>query len=79
MDITVNMTEEEFQDFLEYRANREKFAAEIVRVRKAPNLIAVSLQYAVEPVEGKPGKFKITDQEHMADAWDFAKEFMTGK
>lgn len=38
--------------------------------------LASSLRWAVEPVNGKSGKFKIVDQEHMADMWEMAQEFM---
>ena len=76
MDINVTMSAEEFQEFMEYRRNREQFSEELNRLRAVPHSIAASLFYGVEPVNGKPGRFKITDQEHMADAWDAAKEFM---
>ena len=79
MDISVNMSAEEFQEFMEYRRDREQFDKERKRLRAAPAAIAASLFYGVEPVNGKPGRFKIVDQDHMADAWDAAKEFMPKK
>ena len=79
MDINVTMSAEEFQEFMEYRRDRELFDKERERLRAAPANIAASLFYGVEPVNGKPGRFKIVDQDHMADAWDAAKEFMPKK
>lgn len=79
MDISVNMSAEEFQEFMEYRRDREEFRKELDRIYGAPAAIAASLFYAVEPVNGKPGRFKIVDQDHMVDAWDAAKEFMPEK
>lgn len=76
MEVNVSMTAEEFQEFMGWRADREKYAKAMERLRRAPAAIAASLRWAVQPVEGKAQKFKITSQEHMGDAWDAAEEFM---
>lgn len=76
MEINVKMDAAEFQEFMEYREAKGRFEAELKRVRRAPAMIAVSLAYAVEPVEGKPGKWKIVSQEHMGDAMSMAQEFL---
>lgn len=76
MEINVKMDAAEFQEFMEYREAKGRFEAELERVRRAPAMIAVSLAYAVEPVEGKPGKWKIVSQEHMDDAMSMAQEFL---
>ncbi len=79
MEISVKMDVEEFQEFMEYREAKGKFEAALERVKKAPAIIAASLMYAVEPVAGKPGKWKIVDQEHMDDAMSMAAEYQEKK
>lgn len=76
MEVTVKMTAEEFQEFVAWRTEKDAYRKEVDRLIRAPCLIASSLRWAVEPVEGKAGRFKIIDQEHMSDAWDAAMEFM---
>lgn len=76
MEINVKMDVAEFQEFMAWRAEKDKFKKVLERLRRAPEAMASSLRWAVEPVNGKPGKFKIVDQEHMADVWDMAQEFM---
>lgn len=79
MEINVKMTAEEFQEFMAWQADKEKYSRETERLRRAPEYIAASLRWAVEPVEGKTDKFKIASQEHMGDVWDMAEEFMPKK
>lgn len=76
MEISVKMNVQEFQDFMAWREDKDKYKKDMERLRRAPEVLASSLRWAVEPVNGKPGKFKIVDQEHMADVWDMAQEFM---
>jgi len=70
------MTSSEFLEFEEWRKEHGRYEIELKRVRSTLEMIACSLSYAVEPVEEKPGKFKIADHEHMGDAWDMIQEFL---
>ena len=79
MEIRVKMDTAEFQEFMEYREAKGKFEETMERVKRAPAMIAASLVYAVEPVAGKPGKWKIVDQEHMDDAMSMAEEYQEKK
>lgn len=79
MEISVKMDAAEFQEFMEYREAKGKFEAALERVKNALAIIAASLAYAVEPVKGKPGKWKIVDQEHMDDAMSMAEEYLEKK
>lgn len=79
MEISVKMDAAEFQEFMEYREAKGKFEAALERVKRAPAMIAASLVCAVEPVAGKPGKWKIVDQEHMDDAMSMAEEYQEKK
>ena len=76
MEISVKMSAAEFQEFMAWRDEKERYAKDLDRLQGVPCSLARSLKFAVEPVEGKPGRFKIVDQEHMGDLWDAAKEFM---
>lgn len=76
MEISVKMDVAEFQEFMAWRGEKDKYKKDMERLRRAPEFMASSLRWAVEPVKGKPGKFKIVDQEHMADMWDMAQEFI---
>ena len=79
MEISVKMDAAEFQEFMEYRAEKGKYEEALERVRRAPSIIATSLANAVEPAAGKPGKWKIVDQEHMDDAMSMADEYLEKK
>lgn len=76
MEVTVKMTVEEFLEFNEYQKNRAVYAERLVKLGRLPEVLAQKLEFAVEPDPKKPGKFKITDQEHMADLWDMAEEIL---
>lgn len=76
MEINVKMDTAEFQEFMEYREAKAKYEVALRRVEEAPAMIAVSLSYAVALVEGKPGKWKIVDQEHMGDVMSMAGEYL---
>ena len=61
---------------MEYREAKAKYEAALRRVEKTPARIAMSLANAVEPVEGKPGKWKIVDQGHMDDVMSMVDEYL---
>lgn len=48
-----------------------------MKLKRLPETLTQKLVFAVEPDPKKPGKFKIVDQEHMADLWDLAGEIMS--
>lgn len=75
MTVTVTMTAEEFVEFLEWKKDRAVYSAQLVKMRRLPEVIYKKLEYALEPGPKKAGKFKITDHEHLADLWDMAGEF----
>lgn len=80
MKVTVEMTTKELEDFLAYQKSQEEYRAKqmaaLQQIKGLPFALATSLAYAVEPVEGKPGRFKIIDQEHMSDAWNCAGQII---
>ena len=79
MEIAVNMSVEEFQEFVAWKADREKYTKEVERLRQVPGFMVHSLRFAVEPVAGKEGRYKIVSQEHMADVMDMVEDFAPKK
>ena len=75
MTVTVTMTAEEFVEFLEWKKDRAVYSAQLVKMRRLPEVIYKKLECALEPDPKKAGKFKITDHEHLSDLWDMAGEF----
>lgn len=61
MEISVKMDVAEFQDFMAWREDKDKYKKDMERLRRVTKVLASSLRWAVEPVNGKPGKFKIVD------------------
>lgn len=76
MTISVSMDDKEFLEFAEFRDNKNKFEETLRKIKNAPVMIAGSLLNAVEPVSGKPEKWKIVSQEHMNDAVSLAEELL---
>lgn len=79
VEVTVKMSMEEFREFMEYQADKERYERDLVRIRRIPEAMATSLRFAVEPVEGKEDKYKIVSQEHMADVMEMVEEFAIKK
>ena len=74
MKIVVEMTSEEFQEFLAWQKDKKEYDRELEKVGKDYELMAKQVLWAVEPDPKKPGKYKIIDQDHMADLFDAATE-----
>lgn len=79
MEINVKMTAEEFQEFMAYQADKASYSAHLDKLRRLPEIIASNLFFAVEPVEGKPGRFKIVSQEHIGDMFTILEDFKPKK
>lgn len=77
MKIVVEMTSEEFQEFLEWKKDKRLYAKEIEQADKELNLMAKQVLWAVEPDPKKNGKYKIVDHDHMADLFDAATEMIS--
>ena len=77
MKIVVEMTSEEFQEFLAWQGDKAKYEKEVKKSRSHVERMAKQVLWAVEEDPKKPGKFKIVDQDHMADLHEEASEFFT--
>lgn len=73
------MSVEEFQEFMAWKNDKDMYARDVAKFCKAPEMIVTSLRFAVEPVQGKEGRYKIVSQEHMADVMDMVEEYATKK
>lgn len=76
MMINVQMSAEEFQEFMEYRKDKEQFKSEIKKVAGMPHAFAKILHNAVEQDPKRAGKYKIVDQEHMDDLMDMTLGYL---
>ena len=77
MKITVEMTSEEFQEFMTWKKDKDIYDREIEQADKDLTLMAKQVIWAVEEDPKKPGKYKIVDQGHMADLFDYAQEMFS--
>lgn len=77
MKIVVEMTSEEFQEFLEWKKDKRLYAKEIEQADKELNLMAKQVLWAVAPDPKKNGKYKIVNHDHMADLFDAATEMIS--
>ena len=77
MKIVVEMTSEEFQEFLEWKKDKRLYDREIEQADKELNLMAKQVLWAVELDPKKNGKYKIVDHDHMADLFDAAMEMIS--
>ena len=77
MKIVVEMTSEEFQEFLKWKKDKRLYAGEIEQANKELNLMAKQVLWAVAPDPKKNGKYKIVDHDHMADLFDAATEMIS--
>ena len=75
MKIVVEMTSEEFQEFLRYKADKGCFDVDLQEADRKMEYLNKKILWALEPDEKKPEKIKIISQEHAAELVDMAKEW----
>ena len=77
MIIHVEMTSEEFQEYLAWQGDKTKYEKQEKKVNNQMELMAKQVTWAVEEDPKKPGKYKIVDQDHMADLYDTAVDHLS--
>lgn len=77
MKIHVEMTSEEFQEFIQWKKDKGIYDAEIRTVDAKIDRINNKILWALAPDEKKPGKVKIIDQEHAAELVDMANDWFS--
>ena len=75
MTVTVTMAPEDFQEFMAWEKDRKLYDAEVSKIKKKWLLLANKATWALEEAK-RPGKVKITDQEHAAELLELAKDYL---
>ena len=76
MDVTVNMTAEEFLEFMAWKKDRNHYNAEMAARSIKWEIMAKKVTWAIEEDPKRPGKIKIVDQEHAAELLEMAREYL---
>ena len=76
MKVTVEMTSEEFNEFLNWKKEQDYYQNKIEKANRNVVTLAKKVEYAIEPDPKKPNKFKIADNEHADDLYMMAGEIL---
>lgn len=76
MQINVQMSADEFQEFMAWRKDKGSYDKELEEMDRQLLFILKKVSYAVEPDPKKPGKFKIGDQDHAEELLDMTVELI---
>lgn len=76
MNVTVNMTAEEFLEFMAWKKDREQYARDMAARSSKWEIMAKKATWAIEEYPKRPGKVKIVDQEHAAELLEMAREYL---
>ena len=76
MTVTVSMTAEEFQEFMEWRRDRNNYTAIMEEWNRQWEIIPKKVTWAIEEDPKRPGKVKIVDQEHAVELLKMAREYL---
>lgn len=77
MKIHVEMTAEEFQEFMQWKKDKGCYDADLVKVEGKIEHINNKILLALGQDEKKPEKVKIIDQEHAAELVDMARDWFS--
>lgn len=67
MEITITMSEEDFQEFMAWKNDRSHYCTEMEAMREKWEYLAGKTCWAIGEDHKHPGKVKIVDQEHAAE------------
>ena len=73
MEVTVNMTAEEFLEFVAWGKDRDYYKSRLDKELNKLEILAKKTCWAIDADPKKPGKVKIIDQEHAAELLEMAK------
>ena len=76
MEVTVNMTAEEFLEFVAWGKDRDYYQSRLDKEQSKRETIAKKTCWAIDEDPKKPGKVKIIDQEHAAELLEMAKDYL---
>ena len=75
MKIHVEMTADEFQEFMQWKKDKGCYDAELNKADGKIDYIYHKVLWALERDEKKPGKVKIIEQDHAAELVDMAHDY----
>ena len=76
MEVTVNMTAEEFLEFVAWGKDRDYYEKELDKELNKREILAKKTCWAIDADPKKPGKVKIIYQEHAAELLEMAKDYL---
>ena len=76
MEVTVNMTAEEFLEFVAWGKDRGYYKSRLDKELNKREILAKKTCWAIDADPKKPGKVKIIDQEHAAELLEMAKDYL---
>lgn len=76
MEVTVNMTAEEFLEFVAWGEDRDYYKSRLDKELNKREILAKKTCWAIDADPKKPGKVKIIDQDHAAELLEMAKDYL---
>lgn len=76
MEVTVNMTAEEFLEFVVWGKDRDYYKSRLDKELNKREILAKKTCWAIDADPKKPGKVKIIDQDHAAELLEMAKDYL---
>lgn len=76
MEITVTMSEEDFQEFVAWKNDRSHYCTEMEAMRAKWQFLPEKTCWAIKEDSKHPGKVKIIDQEHAAELLEMARDLL---
>ena len=76
MEVTVNMTAEEFLEFVAWGKDRAYYKSRLDKELNKREILAKKTCWAIDADPKKPGKVKIIDQDHAAELLEMAKDYL---
>ena len=73
MEVTVNMTAEEFMEFVAWRKEQDYYKSRLDKELNKREILAKKTCWAIDADPKKPGKVKIIDQEHAAELLEWPR------
>lgn len=76
MEVTVNMTAEEFLEFVTWGKDRDYYKSRLDKELNKREILEKKTCWAIDADPKKPGKVKIIDQDHAAELLEMAKDYL---
>lgn len=76
MTVHVEMTSNEFQEFLEWKKDKGRYNAELVGLRHKYKDILNKILFSIETDPKKKGKMRIADHEHAEELLEWALDLL---